>query len=195
MVNTLETLPQRAARFFKEGNFVILDTETTGTDPYSAEICEVSILDCDGTPIVDTLIKTSEPVPQGATRIHGITNEMLEAYEVPTFQDAFPSIRDAIQGKCVVIYNAGYDGPLLESVARRSGGLLLPTHEEFCLMLAYAEHYKAPGRYPGSYAWQSLTKACQQQHITLDADAHRALADALATYKLLQRLASLAETK
>ena len=192
MVNTLETLPQRAARFFKEGNFVVLDTETTGTDPYSAEICEVSILDCDGTPIVDTLIKTSEPVPQGATRIHGITNEMLQSYDVPTFVDAFPSIYKAIKDMCIIVYNAGYDIPLLENVAKRHG-VTLPLFTSYCLMKAYAKHHKAPGLY-GSYAWQSLTKACQQQNVVLE-EAHRALGDTLATYKLLQRLASLAETK
>lgn len=171
---------------------MVLDTETSGALNYSprTEIVEISIINEDGIPIVDTLIKPQYPVPDDAIRIHGITNETLQSYDVPTFVDAFPGIYKAIKDKCIVVYNADYDIPLLKNVAKRHC-VPLPDFTSWCLMKAYADHYKAPGKY-GNYAWQSLTRACEQQNVVLE-DAHRALGDTLATYKLLQKLASLAE--
>ena len=45
---------------------VYLDTETTGLDEQS-EIVEISLIDSDGSVLLDTLVKPLERIPAGAT--------------------------------------------------------------------------------------------------------------------------------
>ena len=45
-----------------------MDTETTGLDEQS-EIVEISLIDSDGTVLLDTLVKPLERIPAGATEV------------------------------------------------------------------------------------------------------------------------------
>jgi DNA polymerase III subunit epsilon len=179
-------LPEVARRFFDARDFVILDLETTGKDPHSpmTEIVEISILNEDGDTLLHTLVRPERVIPPEVTDLHGINDVMVA--NAPTFCEVFPRIAAAITGKTVVVYKAGYDIYLLDNLIIRNH-LTMPEFNSWCLMLAYADYYKAPGRY-GGYAWQKLSEACEQQQVQL-VDAHRALGDTLATWRLLQALA------
>ena len=50
---------------------VYLDTETTGLDPKD-EIVEISIVDEDGSVLLEKFVRPSMPIPREATRIHGL---------------------------------------------------------------------------------------------------------------------------
>lgn len=52
---------------------VYLDTETTGLGS-TDEIIEISIIDDDGSTLLETLVKPSQPIPADSTRVHGITD-------------------------------------------------------------------------------------------------------------------------
>ena len=74
------TLPEVARGFFKDGNFVVLDLETTGANPHGkdTEIIDIAIVDEDGIPLVSTLVRPSVAIPEEVTAIHGITDEMVK---------------------------------------------------------------------------------------------------------------------
>ena len=178
-------LPEAAHNLFKHG-FVVLDCESTGKDPHNkTEICEITILDTDGVPLLNSLVKPSQPIPDDVIALHGIDNDMVA--NAPTFCEIYPEIARAISGQVVVIFNAGYDAALLDRLIIEHG-LDMPDFEPWCLMKAYADHMKFPGKF-GNYAWQSLSAACEQQGIEQDEEAHRSLADTTMTWRLLQKLA------
>ena len=70
-----ENAIQTAARWIAEKP-VYIDTETTGLEK-TDEIVEFSIVDFDGSILYSSLVKPSKPIPTEASRIHGITNEMV----------------------------------------------------------------------------------------------------------------------
>ena len=74
-------------------NVLLLDTETTGL--YRAEIVDIAIIDVRGQPLINTLIKPKKPIPQAVSRIHRITDDMVEC--APTFPEVYESIRQAIE--------------------------------------------------------------------------------------------------
>lgn len=71
------------ARFWLHDNAVIIDTETTGlTD--TDEIVEISVINCHGTTLLDTLIRPSSEINPAAQAVHGIT--LAETADAPTFE-------------------------------------------------------------------------------------------------------------
>ncbi len=100
-----------AQQKLKEG-FVILDTETTGLSS-SAQIVQIAVITHLGEVLLDTLVKPLIPIPEGATNIHGITDEHVK--DAPSFGDIYPALFKALHGKEVLIYNKDYDLPILRS--------------------------------------------------------------------------------
>ncbi len=168
--------------------FVILDTETTGID-YRAQIVQIGIVNADGSILVDSYVRPTIAIPPNSTAIHGITDDMVR--DAPTMTEIAPAIREAISGRCVIVYNAEYDMRLLRqsSQARRE-----PTDWKsvaarwLCAMLAYAEHRGVPGRRYGEFQWHKLGDAARHEGITAT-DAHTAIGDCLTTLALVRKLA------
>lgn len=178
-------LPEAAHNLFQDG-FVVLDLETTGKDPHRfTSACEITILDADGTVLLNSLINPGFHMPVEAKLIHGIDDAMVA--DAPPFAQIGPEIARLINDQVVVIYNAGFDAWLLDRLFIENG-VDMPDFQEWCLMRAYADHMKFPGKY-GNYAWQKLSDACAQQEVEQDEEAHRTLADTTATWRLLQKLA------
>lgn len=175
---------------FKEliqsGDFVILDTETTGLDD-KAEICQIAVIDSQGNVLLDTLVKPTSPIPAEASRVHGILNEHVE--NAPLWGDVVKQVLTAIKGRNVVIYNADYDNRILEQTAKANSLKWLdkPLYNSYCAMLAYAEFW-GESSYYGGYRWVQLAKACWQQSIPVN-NAHNALADCLMTLEIVRKIA------
>lgn len=174
---------------FKEliqsGDFVILDTETTGLDD-KAEICQIAVIDSQGNVLLDTLVKPTRPIPADARRVHGILNEDVE--NAPSWGDIAPHVHSLLSGRNVIVYNANYDYRLLEqsAVAVKMAGWKV-AGKWVCAMLAYAEFWGESGYY-GGYRWVQLAKACWQQGIPVN-NAHNALADCLMTLEIVRKIA------
>jgi len=90
---------------------VYLDTETTGLE-IKDEIVEIAIIDKNGQILLDSLVKPKQPIPDSATAIHHISNEMVK--DSPTFLDIWPQIQEFILNRPVGMYNAEFDVRLLK---------------------------------------------------------------------------------
>ena len=165
---------------------VYWDTETTGLTALD-EIIEIGIVDAAGQPILSELIRPTKLTKVNET-IQEITNikpEML--VDAPTFPKLYWQIAEALNGKIWLIYNASFDAKMLDTVCLRHGLKPIRPLAVYCVMDRFAEWH---GEWKEThFASQKLTEACQLLNIALD-DAHCAIEDAYATYKVVQALAN-----
>ncbi len=156
---------------------IFLDTETTGLIPELDEILEIAIINQDGETLLDTLVKpTMNQAWEKAQRIHGITPEMVA--NAPTITDLKPQILKLLQeAEQVIIYNAGFDIPMLENELEQFLDIGEKTE---CAMINYAEHIGFWDSRHNSYRWHKLADAAKVAGHNWEGNPHRALADAQA---------------
>lgn len=186
MLTTHRRSAIQTAQSLLQARPVYLDTETTGLDG-AAEVIEICLLDTDGSPLVHTLVRPRRPIPPDATRIHGVTNEMVAL--APTWPEIWPQVEEALRGRLVGIYNAEFDLRILRAThacyqMRWPSSLF----KSFCIMELYAQYYGQWNPRHRSYRWQSLAEAGRQCGLSLP-NAHRAQADALLARALLEYMA------
>jgi len=173
----------------KSGDYLILDTETTGLGS-DAEICQIAIINSKGETLLDTLVKPVKPIPEDATRIHGITNEMVR------FVGEFPAIEiyELLHKRNVIIYNSAYDvGMLYQSEKAIKNSYLYDWRNNsffHCAMKHFAPIYGDWNDYRKSYRWKSLSAACEHYGIPVSENVHSALADALMTLEVCKAMAA-----
>lgn len=169
----------------KEGEYFVLDTETTGLDGF-AEIVQISIVDSHGVVRMDKLIKPVMQIPAEATAIHGITNEMVaQAEPLPVAE-----IASIITGQHVIVYNLDYDMRLLYQSARVQNVPFiqwLECAQWYCAMKEFAEVFGDWNPKRKQYKWQKLTTACQYFGVTVN-DAHTALGDCKMTLEVCKAM-------
>ena len=199
-------LPCQVARsIMRQRDFVVWDTETTGLNDH-AKIVSIGAVNKAGDVLLDTLVNPGVPIPEDASEIHGITDEMVK--DAPTFEELYSIIKYRLEGKIWVIYNKDFDTARLWYECQR---YCLPeiqpaidyvcsdwqsygnfqTYAQFltyCMMNKFAEHYGAWSDYHHSYTWQTLYTACRYYGIKQN-KAHHALSDAIDTLQVLKHLA------
>ena len=175
------------ARLFLSQNYLIFDTETTGLDE-NAEIIEISVIDSLGTVLLDSLIKPSKPIPNEATAIHGITNEMVES--APKWNDVVENIKALFNGQNVTAYNLIFDSRLLfqTSIINCTSIPYIYTARNDCVMLTYADFYGEASKHGNKR--QSLSNAAVQQNVIIKGQVHRALADCFTTLGVIKGMAA-----
>ncbi|MDT3252772.1 3'-5' exonuclease [Serratia sp. root2] len=183
--------PQQQANKWLGDDRLIFDTETTGLG-VDAEIVEISIIDCNGFIMLNTLIKPTKSIPSEATAIHGITDEMVA--NAPTWRDVHGAVGAMFFEHGFVAYNASFDARMIIQSARLNGlgydGLCSFIGENsHCAMLAYAEYYGEESN-RGGYKWQKLTAAAEQQGVVIEGTPHRALSDCLTTLGVIKAMAA-----
>lgn len=159
----------------REGNYLVLDTETTGRYPESSEAVSVAIIQSDGRTLLNTLCKPVQPIPAEATAIHHITNEMVKNV-LP-----FPSelLAEIVRDRHVIIYNRSYDVGVLNTSTNKAN---LPRVDWWkiahwhCAMEGFAEVFGDWNDYRKNYRWQKLETAAAFYNI-VQKDAHGALVD------------------
>ena len=159
------------------GNFVVLDSETTGLGT-PIDFVEVGIVSCWGETLFDSPIKPSCPVEPGASRVHGRTTKSLSGER--RFHELYPDLLEALWAKRVVVYNAPYDRRVWDAAVGRLGARAalsgeLPPWE--CAMRAYAAYVGERSK-RGGYKNQKLVGG-----------DHTALGDARAALRLIERMA------
>lgn len=165
-------------------HYVVLDTETSGIER-PAEIVQIAVVSCDGEILLNTLLNPAGDIPSAAYLVHGISK--LDCADAPTWPMAKPHLLETLKGHDVISYNAVFDRKLLHWTDEV---WMLP-HTDYktdspwcCAMEAYAEYYGEVNEYYGSFKWQKLISAMEQQRL-FRSDAHTALGDTLMTFSLI----------
>lgn len=182
---------------------LIFDTETTGLpvaratpfDPRQPWILQVgAVLLDEQLQFVDqyaTLVKIPpnvEPHP-AAVRAHGIlgARARAEGIEPAAMHEAFNAL--VARAQFLWGFNIEFDLKLMLYSAIRARALCpwqkLPPH---CVMKMMTPLCAIPGNFPGSTKWPNLTEAHQHAFGQPFTDAHDALADVLATGRLIKWL-------
>ena len=185
--NTRQEQIARQAREFIDRKPVYIDTETTGLGR-TDEIIEFSIVDHDGTELYSSLVKPSQAIPREATRIHGISNQMVKVAQAWPIQ--WPRIRPILFGRLIAAYNVEFDSRLMEQSFQRYN---LPWRErlDFIDVLKLFADFR--GEYDpvrGSYRYFKLADAGRYFGITLP-NSHRSTADSLLTRAVLHKIAGI----
>lgn len=160
---------------------VYLDTETTGLHGGAGDqIVEIAIINDLGEVLINSLLKPTKlkKWPE-AQKIHGITPESVA--KAPTLKKLMPAILKAIKDETVVIYNANFDTKFFPAGT-------FDNSEVECCMERYAEHIGDWNDYHENYRWHKLIAAARHVGHVWSGDAHRALADTLATRSVWQFL-------
>ena len=118
--------------FIKDRGICVFDLETTGVDTQQDKIVQVGIVhNVDGSksmPAYETLVNPGMPIPAGAAKVHGITDDKVK--DAPAFPAIADDVLNYLSGKdaegdklpIVCGYNAvGYDAPLFNAELARHG--------------------------------------------------------------------------
>lgn len=160
-------------------DYVAFDLETTGLAVETDEIIEIGALKVISGKVVErfsTLVHPKKPVSFEISQITGITNEMLESAPWP--DEVIPKFLDFCGDEILLGHNIMFDYKFTKTYAKKYG---LPFEKKGIDTLKIARKLlpELPSR--------SLTALCEHYDI-INASAHRAYHDALATAKLYQTL-------
>lgn len=159
---------------------LIIDTETTGIlskDP-DTEICQITIINVFGRPVLNMLLKPSKPITLELTKIHGIDQQMV--LQSPTFAQVAEILCDIIEGKHLVAYNASFDIHLIVHLLTKYG-FQVPEFDTSCCMEEYARWCGEWSSQKGDWKWQKLPKLAY-------GSAHDSFTDALSTLMLMKKM-------
>jgi DNA polymerase-3 subunit epsilon len=163
----------------EDHDLVILDLETTGTntkEDWIVQFAGVRIF-ADGREreTLVRLVKPKIPIPEAATAVHHITDEMVAS--APTFPELCPEIERFLEGADLGGYNVlSYDLPLLRTEMERCGRRLTLVGRRVVDGMTIFKHFER--RDLGS----ALRFYCGTEHTT----AHDALGDVEATIEVIQ---------
>jgi len=156
------------------GEFVIVDVETTGTDPKMADLVEVAAVRVKGGKITDrwsTLVNPGRPII--GNQMHGITDKDVKG--APSPAEAARKALDFVGGAMVVGHSVGFDIAFLEEAL--GDGTRMPQGSYLDTLVIAREGYPDLENY-------KLGTLAAFFGIELTAN-HRALPDAEATANLL----------
>ena len=129
------------------GEVVVLDTETTGLSPTKDRVLTLGMVRLDFSKIdarkltyehelYDLTFDPGQPIPAGATRIHGITDQDVAGK--PKFAELAQEIRDWVGERPIIGHNVEYDLSMLDAEFGRAGMSALG-NDTLCTMWRYRE--------------------------------------------------------
>lgn len=163
----------------KLGQFVVIDTETTGLHCVQNQIVELTAIrfrDWKPVEIFTTLINPGNHIPEDATRIHGITDEMVK--DAPKIGEVIKSFDSFLGSDNLLGHNISFDLGFLDM----AGSEYSDTKRKYYDTLTLAQYLDL---YVDN---NKLTTLCDHYYIRDNSTAHRSASDALATGLLFDRL-------
>lgn len=159
-------------------DYVVIDFETTGLDPYEDEIIEFAAVRVVDGNVTDTFSSLSNPrhqISERITKITGITNEMLST--APDVAEVLKDFLTFVGDSVVVGHNVSFDVNFVyDSCLRHEMGTFKNDHIDTCrISRKCTEGAK-------NHKLETLVK----HYGIVNENAHRALSDALSTQKLYE---------
>jgi DNA polymerase III subunit epsilon len=168
--------------------FAVVDVETTGTSPASADrITEIAIVHVAGGEVVEafeTLVNPERAIPPAIIALTQITWEMVR--DAPTFSRVANDVLSGLRERIFVAHNAAFDWRFVSCELARASGLQLSGDRLCTVRLARALLPQLPRK--------SLDSVTHYFGVEIAA-RHRAMGDALATAQVLTRLLRIAEDR
>ncbi|MGW0119245.1 exonuclease domain-containing protein [Streptomyces sp. NPDC003327] len=179
-----------------EGPLAAFDTETTGVDVEEDRIVSAALVvqDTAGARprVTRWLVNPGIPVPEGATAVHGLTNDHLQRngrWPAPVMEEVARALAEQIAaGRPLVVMNAPFDLTILDRELRRHRASSLGRYLEsspLCVLDPrvldkHLDRYRKGRR--------TLTDLCAHYEVELGA-AHDAAADATAALEVVRAVA------
>lgn len=165
--------------------FCILDCETTGMGA-QAEPVQITLLNWNGVPLLNTLVRPGCKIEYGASQVHGIGWEDVRS--APTFGQVIGTFKAAVGSRIVIAYNLAFDRRIIRQTVEKYR-LTPPLAMGYdCAMLRYAAFRGIPKNSSSDFKWHSLSDACAYMGIERTA-SHGSLVDCQATLQLIQAMA------
>jgi DNA polymerase-3 subunit epsilon len=169
------------------GPLAVWDVETTGLEPGNDRILEIAVVrydDGEESGSWSRLVDVPDPIPDEASKIHGITRDVIEDSDALPFCEHADALRELMQGRTQVTYSGlHFDRPFLWAELGRMGRT--PKEAPMVDLLVWVRDID---RFVPGAGRHRLEATCARHGVTMGA-AHRALTDARATGQLLQKLA------
>jgi len=165
---------------------VVFDTETTGFPNNGARIVEIGIACFIGGQCVSTwgtLLNPGEPIPESASKIHGITDS--DVADAPSFLDVLPAVLYHMSDGWPTAYNATFDRAMWRN-EMEIADIDLPPHVMFDESLSWLDPLTWIRHIDGGWG-NKLTQACKRHGVDIE-NAHRATDDAKATGELIYKV-------
>lgn len=172
----------------REMRFAVVDVETTGTSPSSADrITEIAIVHVERGEVVEayeTLVNPERSIPPAIVSLTNITWEMVR--DAPVFARVASEVLSGLKERVFVAHNAAFDWRFVSWELTRASGLQLSGDRLCTVRLSRALLPQLPRK--------SLDSVTHYFGVEISA-RHRAMGDALATAHVLTRLLRLAEDR
>lgn len=166
----------------RDENTVIVDTETTGLpsiDP-DTEVCQISVINTKGRPLLSLIVKPNKPMSQEVIDIHKINNEDVKSQ--PTFPQIASFLSFVLEGKHIVCYNSGFDIKILWNLYKKYSLKPPKVLGISCAMEKYSEFKGEWNDKKDGFRWHKLPQLGAGM-------AHDSLTDCVSTLRLLQLMA------
>lgn len=162
--------------------FAVVDVETTGCRAFTGDrIIEIAVVLLDGTVAFHSLVNPGIPVPMFVASLTGISAAMVQ--EAPPFEAIADRLLEALAGTVFVAHNARFDWAFVSAEVRRARGLVLQGPRVCTVRLARRLLPDLPRRNLDTVSY----------HFGIEIEGrHRAVGDAVAAAKCLNRLIGLA---
>ena len=176
---------------------IVIDTETTGLNPYENELLQVSIVKTDGTVLYNEYVKPTKATSwDSAEAVNHISPS--DVANSKTIEEQLPEInRILAQSKSVIGYNTPFDMSFLSS----SGAAFRDDVNVIDVMRDYSERHGEWDNDKGRYKWIKLIECAEHygyEWNSHEGQAHNSLSDCFATLycfnKLQEENRTLAET-
>ena len=171
-----------STKISKIKDFIAVDVETTGLKTGYNDIIEISAIkfvNFEPQEIFTTLLKPRKHIPEDATAINGITDEMVK--DSPTFAQIHNSLKEFLGNSNLVMHNAAFDVKFLFV----SGLEFAEKQNIYCTLELSKRFLKNSDGTP--YDTYKLSDVCAEECIFFNG-AHRSAADALATGLLFNEI-------
>lgn len=191
---SLEDVPGLVAGFaptapWVDHPIVVIDFETTGTDSRVDRVIEIGLVGFRRGELEfreALLVQPGVPIPDESRAIHGITDEELEG--APGFDEIVPRVKELLEGRLPVAYNAGFDRGFLLEEMRRAGALVGSLPPALVEETVWIDPLVWAREILKDLKSKRLGDVVQHLGIPLER-AHRAAGDAEATGRVLYALA------